>query len=186
MRSPKMRGKPLALSVLAGSLIYSLTGCDGNGGPAADGPLNGTFGTPSGNFICAGARVGQPFTFGLDTFTNHGHATVVLDRVALLRPRHERLIGSYAVPGAYIVGADPWPPGPSDLPPTWKDRRAVHGLRLAPGKTFNMVIGVVATARGHATSQGMSISYHGTAGSSYLAFDYNKLNIDTSEKRGCG
>jgi hypothetical protein len=178
-----MRRKPLTLALLAGSLAYSLAGCS-DGGPAADGPLNGPFGTPGGHFVCAVARVGHPFAFGLDTFTNHGHATIVLNRVALLHPRHERLIGSYAVPGVYILGAQPWPPV-RGLPPTWKDRQAVHGFRLAPRKTFNMVLSVVATASGRTISQGMRIHYHDTAGASYLAFDHNKTIIVTAEQDRC-
>lgn len=161
-----------------------MAGCS-NGGPATDGPLNGPFGTNGGHFVCAEARVGHPFAFGVDQFTNHGHATVVLDRVILLHSHNERLVGSYAVPGAYILGAMPWPPRPSDLPPTWKDRQPVHGFRLAPRKTFNMVLSVIATASGRATSQGMRIYYHDTAGRSYLAFDHNKMIIVTAKRDRC-
>jgi len=178
-----MPRKPLTLALLAGSLAYSLAGC-GNGGPATDGPLNGPFGTPSGHVVCTVARVGQPIAFGLDTFTNHGHGPIVLDRVGLLHPHNERLVGSYAVPGVYIVGVVNWPPRNPPTSRNWKDRQAVRGFRLAPRKTFNMVLGVIATARGRATSQGMRIYYHDAAGSSYLAFDRNKLVIETA-KQGC-
>jgi hypothetical protein len=160
MRSLKTSMKPVALAVLAGALIYSLAACS-NGGPATDGPLGG--GAPGGSFLCQPARVGQPEAFGVEVFTNHGHAAIVLDRVAL-------------------VGGVPWPPGPSDLPPTWKDRQPVHGFRLAPRKSFNMVLGVIATARSRATSQGMRIYYHDTAGSSYLTVDHNKMIIDTTKQ----
>ena len=185
MKLLRRRGKPVALGVLAGSLAYSLAGCGGNSGPVTDGPLSGgSFGSPGGSIVCVPGRVGQPFAFGVDTFTNHGHVTIMLDRVALLHPRHERPIGSYAVPGVYMVGAVNWPPGPKYLPPTWKDRQAVRGFRLAPGKTFNMVLGVMATARDRVTSQGMRIYYHDTAGSSYITVDRNKIVIDTT-KQGC-
>lgn len=106
----------------------------------------------------------------------------MLNRVALLHPRHERLVGSYAVPGVYIVGVVNWPPRNPPTSRNWKDRQAVHGFRLAPGKTFNMVLGVIANAKGRATSQGMRIYYHDTVGSSYLAFDRNKLIIDTAKQ----
>ena len=182
MKLLSRRGTPVTLAVLAGSLAYSLAGCGSSGGPASDGPLNGQFGTPGGNVICTAARIGQPITFGLDNFTNHGHAAVLLDRVALLHPRHERLIGSYAVPGVYIVGVVNWPPRNPPTSRNWKERQTVHGFRLAPGKTFNMVLGVIATARGRTISQGMRIYYHDTAGSSYLAFDRNKLIIDTAKQ----
>ncbi|MGH3405259.1 MAG: hypothetical protein ACRDRJ_22555 [Streptosporangiaceae bacterium] len=181
MRSRK--NKQIALTVLSGTLTYSLAGCD-NGCPATDGPLNGPFGTPSGHVVCTAARVGQPIAFGLDTFTNHGHTAIALDRVGLLQPRHERLVGSYAAPGVYIAGVVNWPPRHPPTSRNWKDRQAVHGFRLAPRKSFNMVLGVIATATGGATSQGMRIYYHNTAGRRYLAFDHNKLIIDTA-KRGC-
>jgi hypothetical protein len=107
------------------------------------------------------------------------------NRVALLHPRHERLIGSYAVPGVYIVGAVPWPPRHPPTSRNWKDRQAVHGFRLAPRKSFNMVLGVIATARGSAAAQGMRIYYHDIAGSRYLAFDHNKMLIVTAEQDPC-
>jgi hypothetical protein len=139
-----------------------------------------------GQPVSRSGRVGDPFAFGVEQFTNHGHATVVLDRVTLLHPHNERLVGSYAVPGPYILGAMPWPPGPADLPPTWKDRQPVHGFRLAPRKTFTMVLGVIATTSGRTISQGMRIYYHDTAGSSYLAFDHNKMIIVTAKQDRCG
>ena len=185
MKLLRRRGKPVALGVLAGSLAYSLAGCGGNSGPVTDGPLSGgSFGSPGGSIVCVPGRVGQPFAFGVDTFTNHGHVTIMLDRVALLHPRHERLIGSYAVPGLYMVGAVHWPPRNPPTSRNWKDRQPVHGFRLAPGKTFNMVLGLVATARGRVASQGMRIYYRGTAGSSYLTLDRNQMVI-AATKRGC-
>jgi hypothetical protein len=183
-----MRGKSAALLAMALALAVALAtvACHGGGsgsGPATDGPLNDPSGTPGRSTVCASARVGRPFAFGLDTFTNHGHATVVLDRVALQRPYHERLIGSYAVPGVYIVGAVPWPPINPPTSRNWKHRQAVHGFRLAPRKTFNLVIGVIATSSGRATSQGMRIYYHDTTGNSYLALDPDRLFIVTANQR---
>jgi hypothetical protein len=84
----------------------------------------------------------------MQTFTNYGDTTVILDRVVLLRPRNERLVGSYAVPGDLLVGNVRWPPTyPSTIsvpgvPAAWKHRQTVPGFRLAPGKSFNMVLGV--------------------------------------------
>ena len=186
MKLLRRRRKPLTLAVLAGSLAYSLAGCSSsNGGPATDGPLTGgSLGSPGGGFVCLTGHVGQPQTFGDESFTNQSRVTVVLDRVALRRPRHERLIGSYAVPGQYLIGTVLWPPRHPVNSPDWKDRGPVHGFRLAPGKSFNMVLGVAATASGHATSQGMKIYYHDTAGSSYLAVDPFKMLIDVTEQ-GC-
>ena len=157
MRPLKIRGKPLAVVALA-ALVTAMGGCGGSGGgPATVGPLS------SGNSIhdpgqrasvCAPG--GQPWAFGLDQFTNYGHITVVLDRVVLLHPRNEHLVGSYAVPGDRVVGVVHWPPRNPQTQPAWKDRKPVHGFRLAPGKSFNMVLGVAAIAGGRrATSLGM-------------------------------
>lgn len=170
-----MRVNPLSLAVvaLATALACCLGGC--GGGLATDGPLGGgAFGSISGGNDCAPAHVGQPETFGDERFTNHGHATVVLDRVILLHPRHERLIGSYAVPGIYLTGQVPWPPS-WGVPPTWKDRQPVHGFRLAPGRSFNMALGVTATTTGMASSQGMVIYYHDPAGSYVLRNGFGML-----------
>ena len=181
MKLVRGRGKSVALAVLAGSLAYSLAGCGSNSGPATDGPLAASIKVGG---ECATGRVGHPQAFGDLAFTNHGHNTLVLDRVALMRPHNEHLIGSFAVPGIYVIGLVPWPPRPSPVPSTWKDRQPVHGFRLAPGKTFNMVLGVVATARGRATSQGMMIYYHDTAGSSYLA-NAHFASLIYVTNRGC-
>jgi hypothetical protein len=167
---------------LAVVLASALGGCS-SGGPAADGPLSsGVDGRVARGEICVPG--GQPQTFGLEQFTNHGHATVVLDRVALQHPHNERLIGSYAVPGDLVIGAPgDWPPKYVGLPSTWKDRQPVHGFRLAPGKSFNMVLGVTATAPRRATSRGMLAYYHNSAGS-YVATDDIAMTI-AATKRGC-
>jgi hypothetical protein len=171
--------------VLAAAVASVLAGCGGRGGgsgPAADGPLRGgAFGSIPGGTDCVPG--GKPQTFGDVRFTNHGHVTVVLDRVALLRPHHERLIGSYAVPGKLLIGTVPWPPNYPGLPSTWKDRRPVHGFRLAPGNVFNMVLGVTATTTGRASSQGMAIYYHNPA-SRYMTRNRLAMIIAAS-KRGC-
>ena len=157
---------PLAAVAVAAVLASALAGGCSSGGPATDGPLGGgAYGSISGGSVCAPGRVGQPRTFGIERFTDHGHAAVVLDSVALLHPHHERLVGSYAVPGEMLIGVATWPPKYAGLPSTWKDRQPVHGFRLAPRKSFNMVLGVTATALGRASSQGMVIYYHDSAGS---------------------
>jgi hypothetical protein len=132
--------------------------------------------------ICAPARLGQPVAFGIEQFTNYGHATLVLDSVALHHPRNERLIGSFAVPGDWVIGTVYWPPHYSGIPPTWKDRQPVHGFKLAPGKKFNMVLGVTATATGQATSQGMLVYYHDSAGS-YVTSDGYAMIIAVNKSR---
>jgi hypothetical protein len=169
MQAPRVRGKPAGLAVmaLAAALAVAVGGCGGSSGPAADGPLSGgALGGSSGGADCAPGRLGQPLTFGDERFTNHGHTTLVLDRVALLHPHNERLVGSYAVPGVWLVGVPGgWPPRYSGIPYTWKYRQPVHGFRLAPAKSFNMVLGVAATGAPRASSPGMVIYYHDSAGS---------------------
>src|SRR5580658_2480547 len=164
MRAPKIRMEPLSAVAVALTAALALTGCSSSG-PATDGPLGGgAYGSISGGSVCVPGRVGQPRTFGIERFANHGHTTVVLDSVALLHPRNERLVGSYAVPGKFLIGIEDWPPKYAGIPSTWKDRQAVHGFRLAPGKTFNMVLGVEAVATSRANSQGMVIYYHDSEG----------------------
>jgi hypothetical protein len=180
-----MRVKPLAVAALAAALASALGGC-GSGGPATDGPLGGgAFGSISGGEDCAPGRLGQPVTFGDERFTNHGHATVVLDRVALLHPDHERLVGSYAVPGTFLIGVPgDWPPKYAGMPSTWKHRQPVHRFRLATGKSFNMVLGVAATATGRASSRGMLIYYHDSSGT-YVTSNHLAMTIAVSKPGGC-
>jgi hypothetical protein len=52
----------------------------------------------------------------------------------------------------------------------------VHGFRLGAGRTFNMILGIKATAAGHATSRGMTIYYHDSAGS-YVTRDGYAMDI---------
>ena len=176
-----VRQLTLGALALTATLACALSGCSSRG-PAANGPLSsGVHGRiPRGANCVPGGRAQ---TFGDQLFTNHGTVPVVLDRVVLLSPRRERLIGSYAVPGMLIVGVVFWPPKYRDMPSTWKQRRAVHGFRLAPGKSFNMVLGVTATAPGRASSEGMLVYYHDSSGS-YVAKNYFAMIIAAS-KRGC-
>ena len=75
-----------------------------------------------------------------------------------------------------LIGVVAWPPGYSGIPPAWKHRRPVHGFRLAPGKSFNMVLGVAATGTPRASSPGMVIYYHDPAGS-YLTENHFAMII---------
>jgi len=184
MRTLLRLRKPRATLALAAVLAAILGGCSSSGGPATDGPLrNGVNGPIRRGFNCVTRFVSTLQTFGDQQFTNHGHATVVLDRVTLLHPHNERLIGSYAVPGDLVIGIAAWPPKYAGMPPTWKDRQPVHGFRLAPGKTFNMVLGVTAADPGRATSQGMLIYYHDSAGSYVVRNTFGMIIAAT--KHGC-
>jgi hypothetical protein len=190
MRAPHGRTKSRSVAAaLAVLLACGMAACSSDpGGPSSDGPLSSGLKhgpIPKGS-ICVPGREG-PQTFGDQIYTNYGHTTVVIDRVTLLDPHNQRLIGSYAVPGGEGVGAIHWPPTGSrqfPLPPGWKDRQPVHGFRLAPGKKFNMVIGVAAIRAGRAaTSQGILVYYHDAAGS-YVARNYFQ-NIIAATKTGC-
>jgi hypothetical protein len=181
---------PLAVLALAALLAGGLAACSSSksSGPSADGPLSsGLTRTqiPRGGDCAPGGE--GPFTFGVQIYTNFGHTTVVLDRVVLLDAHNQRLIGSYAVPGREGVGTIPWPPTGSrrfPLPPGWSDRQPVHGFRLAPGKEFNMVLGVAAIRAGRwSTSQGILVYYHDAAGS-YVARNYFENEI-AATKKGC-
>lgn len=183
----------ISLAAVAAALAAVLGGCTGGsgGGPATDGPLTGgAFGSISRGEDGVTGRLGQRFTFGVERFTNHGGATVVLDRVVLLHPHNERLIGSYAVPGILFVGTTTnWPPkypgtpAVPGVPSAWKHRQSVHGFRLAPGKSFNMVLGVTATAPGRASSRGLAIYYHYGA-HSYVISNHLAMTIEVTTHGG--
>jgi hypothetical protein len=135
--------------------------------PSAGGraqPEQATLGTASEILANASSQAVQPWTFGVDEFTNRGHDTVTLDRVTLLHPRHEHLISSWAMPGAALIGVVPGPPHVAYMPSTWEGRRPAHGFRLGPGKPVVIVVDVAPTAAGLATSQGMTICHDGPAG----------------------
>jgi hypothetical protein len=172
---------------LAAVLASALAGCSsGNSGPATDGPLSGgPFPGMSGGADCLINPVGHPVTFGDERFTNHGHTTVVLDRVSLLRPRGLRMLGSYAVPGVWVVGTQRgWPPRffKGSRPPTWDSRRPVSGFRVAPGRQFNMVLGVVAVSTPLASAPGMVIYYRDHSGR-YLAADHFAMIIAENNRQ---
>jgi hypothetical protein len=177
------RAAPKLLAVV--TLVFMLSACGaGSGAPATDGPLSSgaTVNSIPRGEICAPG--GERQTFGDQIFTNYGHATVVLDRVVLLHPHNERLFASYAVPGALLIGTAPWPPSYKGIPYTWKHRQPVPGFKLAPGKSFNMVLGLAAIAKGEeATSQGMLVYYHDPAGSYVARNDY--ANVIAATKTGC-
>jgi hypothetical protein len=172
-----------ALAAVAVAAVLASAACGGRSGPATDGPRRGgPFGSPSAGGDCQVTRVGQAVTFGEERFINHGRTTLILDRVALSHPRGLRLLGSYALPGVWVVGeVFGWPPK-DPLPPTWRRRQQVRGFRLAGGKTVNIGVGVVATTRPLARTSGMVIRYHDSAGS-YVTDDHFALSIAGSDRQ---
>jgi hypothetical protein len=190
MRAPNVRMKVLsaAITVLLACGVGACSSGSGHSDLPAQGPLSSGLkpGDIPRGVQCAPGREG-PFTFADQEYTNYGHRTVVLDRVTLLDPHNQRLIGSYAMPGQEVIGSLPWPPRPAKgfpLPAEWKHRQPVPGFRLAPGKSFNMVLGVAAISTGRrSTSTGILVYYHDSAGS-YLAKNYF-ANIIAATKNGC-
>jgi hypothetical protein len=182
MRARAIRLRPLQLAAIA--TVAALGGCSG-GGPATSGPLSDGLSSRSPAPLWSQCVPGgRPVAFGFDSFTNYGHTTVILDRVVLLHPHNEHLIGSYAVPGGTINGVMHWPVRNPNWPRVWKDRQSVHGFRLAPGKSFNMVLGIAAVAAGRrAISQGELIYYHDSSGS-YIA-NSNSQDIIAANTHTC-
>jgi hypothetical protein len=180
VRTIRLMALPLATVAVMVTLV-TLAGC-GSHSPAANGPLASRVDDkiPRGANCVPG---GHAQTFGDQLFTNHCRVAVVLDGVTLLHPRNERLIGSYAVPGTLLIGIVFWPPKYPGMPSTWIHRKPVHGFRLAPGKSFNMVLGVTTATSGRASSQGMLVHYHDSTGM-YVARNYFAMIIAAS-KRGC-
>ena len=89
------------------------------------------------------------------------------------------------MPGDLLIGAPgDWPPKYPGMPSTWRHRQPVQGFRLAPGKAFNMVLGITATTAGRATSQGMLLYYHDSGGA-YVARNYFANIIAAVSKHGC-
>jgi hypothetical protein len=171
-------------------LAAALAGChSGGAGPATRGPLSSGAGK-DGTILrhggeCVTRFYGRNWAFGIAVFTNYGHATVVLDRVVLLHARNERLFASDVVPGTRLVaGAVSWPPNWPGLRELWKTREPVRGYRVAPGKSFEMVLGVTYAGPGNATSDGMQVFYHDPAGS-YVAPNYFGMQIAAGGKNAC-
>jgi hypothetical protein len=183
VRALEMRVRPLTLAVIAVAAAFTISACSRTDDPSTHGPLTGA--APGGG-NCSPARPGEGFTFGDELFKNTGHSTLVLGSVVLRDPRGLRLIGAYADPGLALVGAvSGWPPQmpPGDsLPENWKDRKPVPGFRLTPGKSFNMVIGVVAPRRPGGSTSGLVIRYHDAAGR-YVVEDHFGYRVVT--RRSC-
>jgi hypothetical protein len=185
--------KSLAAVALAVLLTCGAAACS-SGHSSTDPPDNGPLSSGRsatdipGGVQCAPGGEG-PITFGDQVYTNYGHTTVTLDRIVLTDPHNQRIIGAYAMPlpaTESVVGTVQWPVGTTrgfPLPATWKDRQAVHGYQVAPGKTFNMVLGLAPVGAGRATSSGTLVYYRDAAGTYVAKNDFQ--NIIAATKTGC-
>lgn len=185
MQARTIRIYALPLAVVLTTLASVLAGCSGKGGPADDGPLssgNSIHGPIPRGSVCT--PTGGPQTSALQSFTNYGSTTVILDRVALLHPLNQRLLGAYAVPGPSIIGnPHGWPPDYVGSPSTWKHRQPVRGFTLRPGKSFNMVLGVAPITAQRSISQGMLVYYHDASGN-FVAKNFY-AEIIANKPHGC-
>lgn len=138
--------------------------------PETDGPLssgNGIHDPAPHNTVCAPG--GHSYTFGLDHFTNYGHRMVVLDRLILIHRHNLRLLGALCRAGRegdrrrILTAALRWHAAWMEKPP------ARTRFRVAPGKSFNLVLGLAAITAGRsAISKGELVYYHDSSGS-YVA-----------------
>jgi hypothetical protein len=137
----------LALTALAAVLA----GCSDSSGRPGPGPL-GYPGNQPGNqsTLCMGdGHLGLAYTEGLDSFTNTGHDTLIIDRVTITSVSHMRLVGGYIVPGRSVVGSFhtfPPPAGQLSKGVQWARRRLPAGTRVRPGDWINVVVGLAPTA----------------------------------------
>lgn len=149
------------IALLPGLLVTAaLAGCSTTHlGP---GPL-GYPGNPSlHDGLCLPQLHGQPDTVAIDVIRNNGHASLVIDRFGLSRPRHLALVGGYVVPGRAAVGqweSFPPPARKLDKGVQWASRQAPADARVLPGHYINPVLGLKAS--GHTGSAAAAeIFYH--------------------------
>jgi hypothetical protein len=168
---------------LAALLTVVLAGCSSDSHPY-DGPLSSAAGLhdpiPRGGNCITFPPSTRAQAFADQTFTNYGHVTVVLDRIVVLHPHNFRLIAAYAIPGTGLVGILEWPPS---YRPRWSHRKPIRGYRVAPRQSFNMVVGGEPAGPGKATSQGLLLYYHDSAGS-YVAPNYFAMDVAPG-RNGC-
>lgn len=91
----------LSIGGLAFGLALLLAGC-GSDGPAANGP----FGTGGGTGeVCAWTTAGNVLTYGVEDLRNSG-GTATINKIALVDPRHLRVVSAWAVPitGTNLLG----------------------------------------------------------------------------------
>jgi hypothetical protein len=134
---------------------------------------NGPFGNggPNEGTICTWTKPGGVAHDSFDEFPNTG-GTATIAKVALVHPRHLRLIAAWAVPTNGELGnAGPgYPPGPDNGPGfRWGQRQRIPGavVRHTRGQdVINLVIVMKPTAKfGTATAVNL---YYESAGTRYL------------------
>lgn len=134
---------------------------------------NGPFGNggPNSGTLCAWTRPGEVFHDSFDEFPNTG-GTATIDKVALVNPRHMRLVTAWVVPTNGPLGdSGPGYPPASGYSPgyRWGQRQRIPGavVRHTRGQdVINLVIVVKLFAKlGTATAVNL---YYESAGTHYL------------------
>ena len=152
------------LSGLLAALVLAAA-CDSSGANQ-DGPL-GSPGNPSQQCF-GGSAPGHADTDGIQRFENIGRHSLVIDRVTLASPRNLRLVGSYIVPGLYLVGAwNSFPPPASQLDKgvQWARRSRPAGTLVPPRHWIDVVVGVARISNAKGSSAGIKVLYHDSSGS---------------------
>jgi hypothetical protein len=164
-RGNRWRATIAALGIL-------LAGCGSSGSvPALNtGPLGG--GGEAGE-LCNPVYRGESLTNGFTALSNSSTSPVVIERVALARPRQLRLLAAYIVPitGHYLLGdwaGFPPPAGKLDPGVQWAQRRPAGGARIAPGQPHEVVNLVVILKPESAIGSASGIDvYYTAAGTRY-------------------
>ena len=158
---------------LACGLALLLTAACTSSGSSGKLPTNGPFGNsgPSTGTICVWTRHGNVVHDSTDEFPNTG-GTATISKVALVNPRHLRLVTAWVVPATNALGdtGAGYPPA-SGYPPgyQWGQRQPIPGaiVRHTQGQhVINLVIVMQASAElGTATAVNL---YYKAAGTRYL------------------
>jgi hypothetical protein len=159
--------KRATLGGLACGLALLLAAC--GGGLSENGPFGN--GGPNTGTICTWTRPGGVAHDSFDAFPNTG-GTATINKVALVNPRHLRLIVAWVVPTDGSLGsAGPgYAPGSGSGPGfRWRQRQRIPGaiVRHTRGQDLvNLVIVMKPTAR-YGTATAVNL-YYKSGGTQYL------------------
>lgn len=156
-----MRIFAAALAVL---IVGTVGGCSELRTDPTENPQDGsTFGQTSEHSWGIEARIGEPFTDGLEVLKLSGTETVKLLRVELVGATGMELAGAYVVGPDRGIGSIQYLP---NFPPNHRllrDRVPVEGAVLDPGAadspTWELLLGIEITAEGRKTRDGVKVVY---------------------------